>query len=266
MIPHLIKASAITLFPVGEAPITVDAGHINFAAVRQAIADRDWEQAVVLATMSGFFNSISGGHVTVSDDGVFYKEQKLTGYLADTLLRFFQEGLPVEHLCLFLSNLRENPSRTSVEELYLFLEAAKLPITQNGCFLAYKAVKGDYKDKHSGRFDNSPGKLLTMPRNEVDDVRDRTCSYGFHAAAYDYAKNFMQYGDKLVAVEINPKDVVSVPSDYANQKLRTCTYRVLFEVEGASDVLRDKPFWQVDSEWDDAFDDIADGLYGEDKD
>jgi len=84
-----------------------------------------------------------------------------------------------------------NPSMTSRNELFLFLEAANLPITEDGCFLAYKAVTSDFKDKHSRKFDNSPGVTLEMPRRDVDDNREQTCSYGFHAAAYEYAKGFI---------------------------------------------------------------------------
>ncbi len=135
----------------------------------------------------------------------------------------------------------------SRRELYLFLEAANLPITDDGCFMAYKAVRGDFRDKHSGKFDNSPGVTHQMPREHVDDDRERTCSYGFHAAAYEYARNFLGAGgDKLVAVKINPADVVSVPSDYNNQKLRCCKYSVMFEIPGAIDVFKGASYYTTD--------------------
>jgi hypothetical protein len=50
-------------------------------------------------------------------------------------------------------------------------------------------------------------------------------------------------GGRLVAVKINPADVVSVPSDYNNQKLRTCSYTVMFEIEGAKDIFKDKDYY-----------------------
>jgi hypothetical protein len=160
--------------------------------------------------------------------------------------QFFREGIPMEHYCKFLDNLMANPSMTSRKELYLFLEAADLPITQDGCFLAYKAVRHDFLDKHSGTFSNKPGVTFSMPRAEVDDNRDVTCSYGFHAAAYEYARGFLgSTGDKMVAVKINPADVVSVPSDYNNQKLRTCKYTVMFEIPDAFDVFKDRAFFDT---------------------
>ena len=240
MIPYILKRDSVTLMPAGRAPLTLDSTHPNFAAVRDAIRDNDFDLAVELADVASFMERISHGAVSVDDNGVTYGGQPLHNYMARKLFEFYQDGHDIQHYVKFLDNLMQNPSRSSVEELYLFLEAANLPITEDGCFLAYKAVRGDFRDKHSGRFDNSPGKVLTMPRNEVDDVRDRTCSYGFHAAAYQYAKGFMSYGDKMVAVKINPKDVVSVPSDYNNQKLRTCAYTVMFEIPDAADTLTGK--------------------------
>jgi len=238
MIPFLLKTSSVSLFPADAAPIIIDASHINFDAVVEALRAADYDTALSLATVKSYFNKLSNGNVTVTEDGVTYKGNPVSGYLADKLVKFYKEKLPVEHYIKFLDNLMSNPSMTSRKELFLFLEAADLPVTEDGCFLAYKAVRSDFKDKHSGSFDNSPGKVLSMDRAEVDDDRNTTCSYGFHAAAYEYAKGFMSYGDKMVAVKINPRDVVSVPSDYNNQKLRACSYEVMFEVPGAADIFK----------------------------
>jgi hypothetical protein len=246
MTPFIMKSNSLSLFPAGAPPIIIDSGHVSFNAVVEAIKDNDFDLAIELASVTNFINSVSGGNVNVNDDGVFFKGEKITGYLANKLTQFFQQGLPVAQYCLFLSNLMDNPSMVSRNELFLFLEAADLPITEDGCFLAYKAVRHDFKDKHSGKFDNSPGITHSMPRASVDDDRNRTCSYGFHAAAYEYAKGFLGgTGDKMVAVKINPRDVVSVPSDYNNQKLRTCLYKVMFEIPGAFDMFKGKSYYDT---------------------
>jgi len=244
MVPFILRSDSISLFPANAAPIIIDSSHMNFMPVAEAIKEGRFDDAVELASVESFLNKISSGNVTVTDDEVLYKGQPLNGYLASKLVQFFREGLPVEHYCAFLSNLMDNPSMVSRKELYLFLESANLPVTEDGCFLAYKAVRHDFKDKHSGRFDNSPGVTHEMERHEVDDDRNQTCSYGFHAAAYQYARDFLGGGgDKMVAVKINPKDVVSVPSDYNNQKLRCCKYTVMFEIPGAIDVFKDRAYY-----------------------
>ena len=261
MIPFIAKTTSITMFPAGRAPLTIEASHPNFAAVKQAIADKDFERAVDLADVPAFVVKASAGKVQVTDDGVFYNGEALHNYLTQRMLEFMKEGLPLDHYCKFLENVMANPSMVSRNELFLFLEAANLPITEDGCFLAYKAVRPDYKDKHSGKFDNSVGQVLSMERRDVDDDRTRTCSYGFHAAAYDYAKNFMGDG-RLMTVKINPADVVSVPSDYNNQKLRTCRYEVVAEIENAFDVLTGRRHTSEvfcdNDDWDGWLDDDAD--------
>jgi len=244
MIPFILKSNSVSLFPAGGAPVVIDASHMNFAAVVDAIKAGNFDEALELASVQTFMSKVSNGAVAVGADGVTYHGQPITGYLADKMVVFFNEGLPVEHYCKFLDNLMANPSMVSRNELFMFLEAADLPITPDGCFLAYKAVRGDFKDKHSGNFDNSPGQSHTMPRHGVNDDRNVTCSYGFHAAAYEYARNFMSSGDRMVAVKINPADVVSVPSDYANQKLRCCRYEVAFEVPEAADIFKGQSYYE----------------------
>ena len=130
----------------------------------------------------------------------------------------------------------ENPSKRAVDELYGFLEASKLPITQDGYFLAYKSVKQNFRDVHSGTIDNSPGVTVKMTRNAVNDNKDQTCSTGLHFAAHNYAKGFHGQG-KMVVLKINPRDVVSIPSDYKNEKGRCCEYLVLMEVPRDSTTL-----------------------------
>jgi hypothetical protein len=127
-----------------------------------------------------------------------------------------------------MENLLENPSKRSVDELYGFLEKNNLPITPDGHFLAYKKVRNDYKDVYSGTMDNSPGQVVTMPRNKVDDDKDRTCSVGLHFCSEGYLNHFG--GERVVIVKVNPRDVVSIPSDYNNTKGRACQYEVIGEV------------------------------------
>lgn len=244
MYPFIIKSNSLSIFPAGQAPILIDSEHVNYQAVVDALRSRDFDLALELASVKTYFNAVSGGDVSVDERGVFYKGNELTSYLANRLHQFFKDGLPVEHYCKFLSNLMGNPSMVSRNELFLFLEAADLPVTEDGCFLAYKAVRPDFRDIHSGSFDNSPGTIHSMPRADVNDDRNVTCSYGFHASAYEYAKGFMVDGGKMVAVKINPADVVSVPSDYNNQKLRTCAYTVMFEIPEAADIFKGRAYYE----------------------
>ena len=98
--------------------------------------------------------------------------------------------------------------------------------------MAYKAVRSDFKDIHSGTFDNSVGQTVSMPRNAVDDDKNRTCSAGLHFCSFEYLPHFAHANGHVVLVKINPRDVVAIPADYNDTKGRTCRYEVTGEYEG----------------------------------
>ena len=123
-----------------------------------------------------------------------------------------------------------------MDELYGYLEANNQPITEDGCFIAYKRVRLNYKDIHSGTMDNSVGKTPSMDRGEVNDDREVTCSTGLHFCGMSYLKHFP--GGRIVIVKVNPADVVSIPKDYNAAKGRACKYEVIGELE--NDLEEDK--------------------------
>lgn len=181
---------------------------------------------------------------------VRYLGQPLHGYAVDKLVSMIQAEKDVRYLAKFLEKLQLNPSNQTVENLYQFLEYGKMPINERGNFLAYKAVRKDFKDIHSGTFDNSIGKEAEMPRRAVNDNREVTCSHGLHVCSFDYLPHFASANGHVMICEINPADVVSIPSDYHNTKMRVCRYTVIGEHEGYyqenntnKDVLRDLEVW-----------------------
>jgi hypothetical protein len=127
------------------------------------------------------------------------------------------------------------------------MENKNMPITYDGCFLAYKAVRNDYKDIYSGKFDNSVGNVCEVPRSSVDSNRDNGCGHGLHVGAIDYAKSYggintdgfeggdNDGGNHLMICKVNPRDVVSVPTDSKFQKLRTCRYEVVSKFDSVFD-------------------------------
>lgn len=149
------------------------------------------------------------------------------------------EGFKFDHMVKFLENLMQNPSARGVSETYWFLENYGLPITDDGCFLAYKAVRSDYTDIYSGKFLNSVGSVVSMPRNMVDDNYGIDCSKGLHVGALDYVVGYGHFvkgqvrsanGNRLLIVKVNPKDVVSVPKYEGHTKMRVCEYTVASEI------------------------------------
>jgi hypothetical protein len=209
---------------------TIDTDHPNYDILLQSARSRDWDTFEANVNVSQALNAYLSHGISVKDGIVSYNGDELHNSLTKRIISFVQQDLPFEPLVKFLHNLLQNPSKRAVDELYNFLEVGELPITEDGCFLAYKNVKADYTDIHSGKFDNSVGKVCEMPRWKVDEDKDRTCSYGLHFCSIAYLPHFSDScGGHTMIVKINPADVVAIPADYNNTKGRTCRYEVLAE-------------------------------------
>ena len=204
--------------PACNGTISVNEARLRLLFDRAA-ALRDYVERVGV-DLNGHRLVAAGGNVT-------WDGETLGGVVVDRILQFMAAGRPVKPLATFLARLMANPSFNSRQQLYSFLEAINMPITENGTFLACKGVTADYTDVHTGSYVNKPGFVHVMDRKLVDDNPNNHCSAGFHVGAWEYARSF---GAHVMLVEVDPADVVSVPADYNAQKCRTCKYKVLFEM------------------------------------
>jgi len=212
---------------------SINAGNGMFSKALEAYKVNDWDAFIGCVNPTIRLKSLYASYegIEVKDGNLYVFDEPVHSTLATRVLSFLEAGLDCVHLFKFILKLNLNPSKRAVDELYTFLEHRALPITDNGNFLAYKAVREDYSDKYSGKFINTIDAVLEMPRNKVDDDKNIGCSYGFHAGTVEYAKDFMGREGHLMIVEINPADVVSIPTDCQFQKLRTCKYKVVGEYE-----------------------------------
>jgi len=208
--------------------------HTNYKLILEALPTATEDELLELVDIEKAVATFSDGQVSIVNGKVMFEGEEVHGSISKRIIEFMSKGLPFEPLVKFLKNLMENPSMQSQQELYDFLEHENLPITEDGCFLAYKAVNSDFKDKWKGTFDNKVGQVCEMRRAKVDDNRGRGCSSGLHAGALNYVANYgsVDAGDNIVIVKINPEDVVSVPSDCNCEKLRTCKYEVVGLYQG----------------------------------
>lgn len=210
---------------------------VNFNGETHNIASSDGRYAKVLSAIkSADFDSIPSlvdttlalrqGGVDVRDGVVYIDDNKIPDTLSDRILQFFHEGLPFEPLLKFWRKLKKNPSFNSREQLFKFLEHNGHPITTEGNFIAYRSVRKNFTDHHTGKMDNSVGNIVQVDRSDVDDNPNNTCSHGLHVACLSYAQDFG--GDRVIVdVEIDPADVVAVPTDYNGTKMRVCKFKVV---------------------------------------
>jgi hypothetical protein len=220
------KISAV----IGGKSHTVETTHPNYSKILDSVKSKAWDEFVKLTDLAKGLTEYITGDVQISDGAIIYAGEVLHNTLTKRILNFMRDDLPFEPLTKFLANLVQNPSKRAVDELYDFLEAGELPITEDGCFLAFKNVRADYFDIHSGTKNNAVGQRPEMPRNLVDEDKNRTCSKGLHFCSIKYLPHFSDSnGGHTMILKINPKDVVAIPADYNNTKGRACTYEVVAE-------------------------------------
>lgn len=228
--PIHLTDKTLTVFIDGK-PLQADRSNPQWANIKTALNDENTTAEYLTALMQPIQRIADAvqddGRITVRDGAVFYRDQVVDNVLSVKILDILNEGLDLEPWVKFAENCYANPSKFAQEELYLFLENAQLPITPDGCFIAYKRLRADFTDVYSGRFNNNVGQVVVMPggRGAVDDRRSVTCSRGLHFCSKGYLDSFG--GPVLVLVKINPADVVSIPNDYHNTKGRCWRYEVV---------------------------------------
>lgn len=219
--------------------------HPNYNKLINHLKNNNVEHFEACYDIVSHLNSYCEGYVNCSDGVLNWDGIKMPNMFTSTILDMVKQGFPFEPMLNFLDNMSQNPSDHAIVELFDFMENKHMPITMDGYFLAYKAVRSDYKDIYSGTFDNSVGNVCSVPRNQVDNNRNNGCGKGLHVGAIDYAKSYgginldeggdNDGGNQLMICKVNPRDVVSVPTDSKFQKLRTCRYEVVAKFDSVFD-------------------------------
>lgn len=244
---------------------------INNIAAQDGSAESDHadpfiDELVKIATPAKAIEAESDGKIAIREGVVYYRDERgetaLHDVVAERIIWLLAEGFDARPMISFLGFLMENPSYRSVNDLYRFLEKNQMGITPDGYLLAYKKVRHNYTDIHSGTFDNHPGQKPSMRRNEVEDNPNITCSKGLHVCSFSYLPEFGSSGggDRVVVCKVNPRDVVSVPTDYNDAKMRVCEYEVLYEVTNYrhNDTLGSRPVSDEDGTFNEPDNDCPD--------
>ncbi len=201
---------------------------------RQKIEQEDYDFFLELQDASGLIKSWSDGALSISGTSVTYNGTVLNDTLAEFLIEKFLRNphavAEFETWSKFVKSVSLSSSNHVVERLFDFLSHNDLHITDDGeHVLAWKVVRPDFKDKHSGTFDNSVGQVLSVPHNQVEIDPNKSCSKGLHVAAISYIGScFGSHGDKLLICKVKIADILSIPYDYKDgSKVRTCGYEVI---------------------------------------
>ena len=220
---------------VGGKPYAFNKSHENYDKLLAYLENGNVEHFEASYDIASTVEHYCDGYVHVDNGELSWQGITMPELFTDRILPMRREGVNIDPMLNFLDNMNDNPSDQAIVELFDFMQNKHLPITDDGHFLAYKAVSADFKDIYTGNIDNSVGEEVSIERSKVDSNRSKHCSAGLHVGAIDYVKSYggidldedNDGGNQIVICKVNPADVVSVPSDAKFQKLRTCRYEVV---------------------------------------
>ena len=260
-----------------RAPTAADIRHPHYQAILDGLQAGD-ESVYDLFDVAGGvmrrFQQITD-RVTWDGTNVRLDGDVVHSAIADQIRRTIEVGeQDYRPLVRFWEKLESNPNEHSRQQAYDFLAAHTFQITEDGDVVGFKGVSrneaGEFvsgwssqvPDVPSAYVDGEPvppqsvvpnkvGSVVTMPRGEVIHDPSQACRRGLHVSTRSYAESYGRQG-AVLEVHVNPRDIVSVPTDGGGEKVRVCRYRVArVALDSYSDrpVLRDNdstPSWAGD--------------------
>lgn len=235
-IKALVGESSIVMHYNGEA-ITIQSAtdRLLFEEIKEMIKSSDVE------ALKNKFIDVKARIEKYTDKNFYIKDKKLYLKMDDEpipknitkrLLELEAAGEDFMPLIRFWKKLKSNPSEESREQLYGFISHNNIPLTDMGDIVTEKGVKqktsapvGELVDCRTGAVDNSVGMEVYMNREEVDADPNQTCSHGLHVGAPEYVRKHYS-SNIIIQCIVNPRDVVAVPKDYNNTKMRVSRYVV----------------------------------------
>ena len=239
----------ITVVHDGEMYVA-DNNHPNWDRIMDAVEnDRTEGLADLFDTekaVNARFQKVSE-RVSVRNGAVLFDGDEVHNSLTNQIVRFLDEGVEDwKPLVAFMEKVYTNPQEYSRNQLFDFLANNAFTITDEGDIIGYKGMNYSesedvYRSWHEGTaFVNGEkivgkivqriGDTVEMPRSEVTFDPNTGCSFGLHVSNYQYATS---YGNRVLTVVVNPRDVVSVPREHSWQKVRVCRYTVIEPVDGS---------------------------------
>lgn len=218
-----------------------------FSAVNDdSLSEDDVRGMVDIVGQVGDHLTALSERVSLSGNSLLFDGDPLRGEISEHILNLVREGddRGWRGLVNFLEKAQTNPNEHSRDSLYSWINGRNITITQDGDLIAYKGVRvtedGENESishgtatvngkVYKGAIPNPLGAVVEMPRSQVQHDTAVGCSTGLHAGTWEYASSFSR--QRVLTVRINPRDVVSVPTDCEAQKMRVSRYEVLSEVD-----------------------------------
>lgn len=239
-IEYMITGDSVIMTFGAESEI-VESTHPNYTDIVMAVVSGEYKKAFELMNIRKSIENFTQGAVTIKGDNLYYGAVQMRSTLVDRILDMMKKGdNGFVRLIAFFEKLMENPSKDSVEQLWGFVSHLDVEIDEEGYIIGWKKVTtrgGKLFDSRTCKVPNDLGNIVEMPRWMVDNNRHVTCSQGLHVGAWDYVTSFS--GDTILKVRVHPRDVVSVPTDYNDMKMRASRYEVAAIVNSRREIIKE---------------------------
>lgn len=247
----------IVVFVSGQKPLLAHSSHGMFGEIEAALRSFPNDAPIVMGeselaefkrlfdvaeVVASRFMAVSE-RVSVSGGTVYFDGDPIDNSLTRQIVRFLEEEVDDwQPLVCFMENVAANPNDHSREQLYEWLARRDFTITEEGYILGYKGVRRsdaegvEYESissgpgivdgvSYNGHLPNNISSIVEIARSKVHHDPSVGCSTGLHVGTWDYAHSFGH--GVVLKVEVNPRDVVSVPTDCDHAKVRCCRYQVV---------------------------------------
>lgn len=214
--------------------------HINLDYVRNRLGIKepeDLQAAINKARDRHGINVLEDGTVDMGN-GVLLPDSFRRMLLSVT------DDRDIKSVIRFGKKLAKNPLPHAREALVEWIiRNPSLALTNSGNVVGYRGLRKDFTSIHSGygivngvhlanaNLDNTPGNVIEFPREMIDHNPNKHCSVGLHVGTWGYASGFSQ--GRIVMVTFSPTDVVSPPTDSAQEKIRVCKMISRAEINSA---------------------------------
>lgn len=251
---HVItKDSVIVSLPDGVRLIKRDQGKI-FDQVVEAVETGRYEDIPGIISPKNF---LASGNLQFDEKTgeITFNGYRLKNNLTDRIHEYWSLGIPVEPMIRLLKNIMGHEIEYMAEELFDFLEHNNLPITEDGCFLAYKLTKEDGSPFYhaSSEIRYSVGKVIEMPKYKASTDRETCGGAGLYFGNPKYwgegefeGKAWIGSG-KMFLAKINPRDVTAIPRHYKDGKAKCWRMEIVkeFTPESVKEVFSSPVYYSV---------------------
>lgn len=236
---YFIKnADNITIFFDDLSAVTLGTDDPVYSKIEALLKENSAKNEEIIQNLTNLNKCIIEGNFKIKQDGdkVIFSIDGSTSFDASEdvvenhkflrLVKIAQDmGIvddDIKSITPFLKKVADN-AFLDPEDLYKYLKHGDFKITEEGNILAYKNVGKDLKSIYDNTTEHHIGEYTTVTLYDTD--RSHTCSNGLHFATKGYLPHYG--GPVTIVVEVDPRDIVSIPYDYDNMKGRCRRYKTI---------------------------------------